>query len=238
MIAAALRIRLEGRVEDLEHEVSEWESALREAQGRRFGPAARMLEGGSSTLTAQGDRGLAKLLARQASLQRAVEEVVAERLRLLGMPTVDLARGANWLVGEPVLYEHHRLTPAFLFRALHFAVFLIVIPTIVSGFMGIPVVGLLGGLVLFTLMAQAIGWSHVVLTPCRLVLEGDVLDLTQAKEVLIIRPFLERLTLRCEVEVRQASGRTQHAQVRCATRGLRAELRRLGIGTGADGGPW
>jgi hypothetical protein len=238
MIAAELRIRLEGRVEALEREVSEWEAALLAARRRHFEPAARLLEQGLSTLTSRGDAGLAGLLAREASLQRAVEKVVAERLHLLGMPVLDLARGARWLDGDPVLYEHHRVTPAFLSRSVVFTGFIVGLPVLVSWFLGAPGAGLLLGLTLFALAARWEGWSHVVLTQRRLVLEGDVFDLTLAEAVVLVRPFKTCLPLRFGVEVRFSSGATQFCDLRFASEGLRAALRKRGLHTGNDWGPW
>lgn len=121
MVEPSLRIRLEGRVEDLERSLVKWSLAVKATQRRDFRPAVELLERGDEVLTGHGDDALERLLARQLSLRRQGEQLVASRLKLLGVPAIDLAAGAKWLQAEPILSEHHCLTTAFLFRAPFFA---------------------------------------------------------------------------------------------------------------------
>ncbi len=235
MVDPSLRIRLEGRVEALERSLLEWSLAVKAAQRREFGPAVALLERGDEALSGHGDDALEGLLSLQLSLRRQVERLVTSRLRLLGVPVIDLAAGAKWLQAEPILYEHHCLTTAFLFRGPLFALWC----------MGMLVFGLrsmvVGPLIVLGLLyfaAQKFGRSDVVLTRRRLILEGQVIDLAHVRHVLVIRPFMQFMPMSFEVEVRGESGHLlRDVRVRQASTGLRAALMRLRLNTGGDWGP-
>lgn len=234
MVDPALRIRLEGRVEELERALVKWSVAAKAAQRRDFAPAVELLQRGDELLTSHGDEALGKLLSRQLSLRREVEQLVARRLRLLGVPDIDLAAGAKWLQAEPILYEHHCLTTAFLLRAPFIAFWC-------AGLFGVAMRSWLLSAVaiaLLCLAAHKLGRSDVVLTRRRLILEGQVIDLTHVKQVLVIRPFLTFLPMSFEVEVRGKSGHLlRDVRLRQASTGLRAALTALRLETGADWGP-
>lgn len=234
MVEPSLRIRLEGRVEDLERSLVKWSHAVKAAQRREFRPAVELLESGDEVLTGHGDEALERLLTRQLSLRRQVEQLVARRLKLLGVPAIDLAAGAKWLQAEPILYEHHCLTTAFLLRAPLFALWCtgfvfafrawVVGPAIVMG--------------LLWLFAQKWGRSDVVLTRRRLIMEGEVIDLSHVKQVLVIRPFMQFVPMSFEVELRGASGHLlRDVRLRQASTGLRSALISLRLDTGSDWGP-
>ena len=235
MVDPSLRIRLEGRVEELECSLLKWSLAVKAAQRREFGPAVALLERGDEALSGHGDEVLEKLLSRQLSLRRQVERLVASRLRLLGVPVIDLAAGAKWLQAEPILYEHHCLTTAFLLRAPLFALWCM--GMFIFGFRSM-VVGPLIVLGLLCCVAQKFGRSHVVLTQKRLILEGQVIDLSHVRQVLVIRPFMQFMPMSFEVEVRGESGHLlRDVRVRQASTGLRYALIRLRLDTGSDWGP-
>ena len=238
MVAQALRIQSEGRVEALEQELFDWGFALGEARARRFDAAARLLRELPVSLASRGDEDLARLLKQRETLRREVTRLVAKRLGSLGMPEVEAPTGARWLAREPVLYEHHRVSPAILPRALHLVAFSVAPPTLVAGTLGAPALGLVVGLVLLVLLTRAFFWSDVMLTSRRLVLEGRVIDLTHAVRVLAVRPFMQYLPERFAVEVRYESGEIVDAHLKFASRPLRAQLRKMGLDTGADWGPW
>ncbi len=218
MVDPPLRIRVEGRVEELEHSLPKWSLAVKAAQRREFGPAVELLESGEQLLTDHGDEGLPALLSKQFSLRRDVEKLVASRLNLLGVPAIDLAAGAKWLQAEPILYEHHCFTTAFLLRAPFFALWctglFVIGPALVVG--------------LLYLTAQKFGRSDVVLTRRRLFMEGHLIDLTHVKQVLVIIPFLQFMPMSFEVEFRSAAGHLlRDVRLRQASTGLRAALSRL-----------
>lgn len=239
MVDPALRIRLEGRVEALERSLLKWSLALDGARHREFARAAQMLEHGDEMLTPHDDEGLTKLLSRQLGFRRELQRLVTSRLNLLGMPTIDLVAGAKWLAGEPVLYEHRGPTPALFLRTPPFIAFSLALAFGLSGF---TVLGAAGAVLaiagLSWLVVKHLGWSDIVLTQRRLVLEGRVIDLTHVTRVLLVRPLGQIFPLSFGVELHRSSGPVQDARVRYASTELRTALTRLGLDTGPDWGPW
>lgn len=173
---------------------------------------------------------------------------MSARLRRLGIPAIDPARGASLLQtmpdaqqrkklrpksawAGPVLYEHHTVTLGFLVRSVHVAALMIGLPTLVLSELDWWALGPLVGVPLFALVLKQFGWSDVVLTSRRLVLEGHVIDLTGATAVVIVRPLLEFLPLSFAVEVQYESGEIRYSRLRHASTELRAALRKLGLDT-------
>ena len=233
MVDAALRIRLEGKVEELERAVRSWANALTAARRNQFGLAALMLEDGEVVMKDHGDDELAKLLGRQFVLRQKVQAVVAARLQLLGMPSMDLPRGAKWLTREPILYEHDRFNPLAVVPATMLAGW--------SSILGFAIsrswLALLVGIAIFLASAHFLNRSHVVLTARRLILEGQVVDLTNSASVHLDRPFMTFGPRRFDVEIRSKSGELTWGHIRYATSALRHRLISLGVDTGDDWGP-
>jgi hypothetical protein len=225
MVDAGLRIRLEGRVEELEGALINWAGALRTAKLRQFTAAAQMLERGEVSLPHRDDRGLRKLLAKQGALKREVERVVADRLRLLGMPSIDLARGARWLESEPILYEHHRLTYVWLSRAVAASFFLCFPACLTRGL----IVGQLLFLIPLAVAVRWFGWSDVVLTARRLNLEGQIIDLTNVARFVLVQPVMQAYPGSYDVELHLSSGWMNFARLRHAPQSLRYALIKLGL---------
>jgi hypothetical protein len=232
MVDAALRIRLEGKVEELERAVRSWANALTAARRNQFGLAALMLEDGEVLVRDHGDDELARLLGRQFVLRQKVEALVAARLQLLGMPSHDLPRGAKWLTKEPILYEHDRFNPTSLGPGAMIASWFSVVTFTISRSWLAP----LFGIALFFVIARFVERSRVVLTARRLILEGQVIDLTDAVSVHFVRPFLRRGPYGFDVEIHSKSGTVTQAHIRYATAAFRHRL--ISLGLNAPGSDW
>lgn len=236
MVDAAIRIRLEGKVEALENAVRSWGHALAAARRNEFDAAAQMLNDGEVSLRDHGDDDLAGLLSWQLMLRRKLEAVVIKRLDFLGMPSIDPARGARWLSTERVLYEHDRLPVAMLVRLPFIFALMGVVPFVISRSLAGPLFSVLA--ITFQLgVLQLFGRSHVVLTARRLILEGRVIDLTNATRVLLIRPFSMKWPFHFDVEIYSRSGHITNAKILHAPMELRRHLISLGLDTGNDWGP-
>lgn len=232
MVDPALRIRLEGKVEELEGALRTWANALGAARRKQFGLAALMLDRRIVSLDPHGDDELSRLLGRQTALRREVEALVAARLQLLGMPSEDLARGARWLTTEPVLYEHDRLNPSSTFLSLVVSWQLTGLLLALSHSWLSPLLGLaifLGAIRLFDR-------SRVVLTRRRLILEGRVIDLTNTESLQLVRPYMTFGPQKFDVEIRSKSGELTFGHLRYAPVALRHRLISLGIDTGSEWG--
>lgn len=240
MISPDLRVRLEGRVEALETELRAHHEALLAAKTRQFERAADVLSLDPMAVESHGDEGLLALLEERDLTRAQLSRCVETRLRSLGMPAIDLAAGARWLVSEPVLYEHHRVTLAFALRVLPIAAFLIGLPTAVAAaFFHLWPGGLVVGLVLFVAAFHVTGWSDAILTERRLILDGRIVQLAGLWRVVLVRPWFQVLPMSWEVELHyRGQQEPRLARLRHASTELRYALQSLRIDTGTDWGPW
>jgi hypothetical protein len=231
LVDRSLRIRLEGRVERLERALAQWKDAVAAARHRDFTAAAYMLECGEVDVPTSHDAGLQSLAANQEKLRRELESLVQTRLRMFEVPAIDLARGARWLANEPARYEHHLLTFAF-FRVLVPNGFFLFPLTALSFIIGGPVAaGLLAGGVVTALVfaARHYGWSDVVLTDRRMLIDGRTIDLRGVTRVIFVKTIDRYWPSTLRIQFWTGRRVFEQAQIRHAPDALRAAFRRIGL---------
>jgi hypothetical protein len=150
---------------------------------------------------------------------------------MFGVPTIDLARGAQWLTTEPIRYEHHRLTLAF-FRVvlpIGFGLFPLTGLTFVIG--SAVAVALLWACVLAGLpfAVKRYGWSDVVLTDRRILIDGRTIELKGVTRVVFVKTFDRQWPAPLRAEFRSDRRVFEVAKIRHAPDELRAALRRMGL---------
>ena len=153
------------------------------------------------------------------------------------MPLTEPARAIRWLAMEPVRYEHHRFSFAMRYRLPFLCLPLVVFPAFLSRSLHHPL-PLLVSLPLLALVLSHFGWSEVLLTHRRLVLEGRVFDLEGLRRVVLVRPWGHVLPTHFDVELHYDSGDRLDARIKHVTPDLRTALHQLGFETGSDWGPW
>lgn len=236
VVDRSLRIRLEGRVEELERAITRWEEAVFAARRNDFTCAADMLERGEVSVPAREELGLRSLVERQEALRRELAWLVTNRLRMFGVPAIDVARGARWLTTEPVRYEHHRLTLAFLHVLWLPLLLLFPMAAIARSIDGAF------GLVFFasctvTAMALTIrrfGWSDVVLTDKKMLVEGRMIDLEGVTRVVVVRTISRQWPAPVRLELRSERRELARTELRHFSDELRGAFERMGIELGFD----
>lgn len=232
----SLRIRLEGRVEQLERAIAAWEEAVSSAKHGDFTKAAQMLDRGEVSAPPSSDPGLLNLAAKQNELRRELESLVQARLGMFGVPAIDLARGAEWLTTEPVRYEHHRLTLAF-FRVLLPLVFFLFPLTGLTLLTGGPVaVALLAACVVPALgfVVRHYGRSDVVLTDRRMLVDGRTIELEGVKRVVFVKKLDRQWPSPVRIEFRSDRRVFEVAPIRHSPDELRNAFIRMGLEVGSD----
>lgn len=217
-------------MEELERAISSWEKSVISARSHDFKNAAEMLERGEVTVAHRGDTGLISMAARQDSLRHELELVVRARLRMFSLPAIDLARGAQWLATEPVRYEHHRLTFAFI-RVLSPAPFFLFPLTALTFVIGGPIAGaLLGAFAVTALVVAAwhVGWSDVVLTDRRMLVDGRTIDLEGVTRVVFVKQLHRQWPASLRIQFWSKRRLLEQAPIRHAPDELRAAFRRIG----------
>ena len=227
----SVRIRLEGRVEQLEGAIAHWEDAVSAARHHDFARAAHMLERGEVSVPTSVDPGLLSLAAKQNELRRELESVVRARLGMFVVPTIDLARGARWLATEPVRYEHHRLTLAFLRVILPMAFFLFPLGALAFVLGGPVAVALLApGLVpALAVAVREHGWSDVVLTERRMLIDGQIIELEGVTRVVFVKTVHRQWPASIRIQFWNGRRVFEQAQLRYDSDALRAAFRRIGL---------
>lgn len=209
-------------MEAVEHEVETLRRALADLRGRK----TPTLPLGVAAPTTLGDEGFEALLQERQALRREVEDRLLARARSLAMPTAEAPRLARWLAAEPVRYEHHHLSAAFWVRSPALVTHVLLPCALLAYATQLPPLALLGpGLV--WLFARHFGWSDVVLTSQRLVLEGAAFPVEGLQRVEVERTWNWPMSRRLELEY--ADGTKRRAKVRSFTRELQAELRMLDV---------
>lgn len=234
-VSPEVRVRLEGKVEALEWELGELGAAVKAAKARRFAGVEALLLRAPTTLRTFDDRGLFARLDTRARLVRQLERLVGARAQALGLPSASPSRLARWLEGEPVRYEHHRVAPIFLLQ-LPLLVGVCCVPAVMGWVIsGRSVVGGLVGsalsLALVVTLVRAHGWSRVVLTARRLVLDDRVFALDEVHRIVAHVPFFGSRQQHVDVEVFFRDPRRAPARLRLSEfpRALRNELRMLDV---------
>lgn len=228
-----LRVRLEGKVEALEWELKDLRDAVAAASARRFAGLEELLLREPVTLRTHDDAGVVARLDERSRLRRRLEQLLSKRARALGLPPAKPSRLAHWLATESVRYEHHRVAPRFLFQ-LPLLVGVCCVPSVMGWVIsGRSVLGsLVGGALGLTLavtLVRAHGWSSVVLTPHRLVLNGEVFSLDEVQRIVVHVPFFGSRQQHVDVEVFFGDSRRKRRRLSEFPRALKSELRMLKV---------